>query len=563
MPVYLAALALVIGRVRNRPGCRLRRRKAPARPGPVPAGRQTGAGSARRPGPLCECSTRPPLLLAESQASRTAAQVAQVHAPAGAGGIAADRHGAGSSVILPVAQAAQVHAVEHLHGFDHRPRRRPCWPFPRRCASPAAPGRCPPSAPAGSGSGRLPSVLPPGRSARLANSCTGTPARRQTSRSTAPGKPARRVLLARVDLQHNAAAHAHGVGRRRPCQQNWGAWRGRCRRSTQSCWPARRCMPWALWGHRVINAPEHIAQKQAVRALARAAADLLVVQHRPNRRAGGVGLGARPPGRHTALWPRTSRSSMRGAMKYSPAGPITAGACRTYSVRSQSTMSASATPSASASRAGSGRQPSGPYSGCMSTWGVIAVAVVDAAVHVRRQRGDHGQVTVQVDQPRRQRAVRPAHQHPPGHRKRPVQPGWPCSCRRVAFHIELGAPGGGHGCVLDAPGRRIAVAGRDAPAADGVRRDAPGDDGAVVARDIVAAPGLQVPVCGFLQAGVARGVQQAGGFGRRVERRDARPAENETDLPAAWCCPLVSVKRRLFRVPLLYRIRALASTEIW
>ena len=333
------------------------------------------------------------------------------------------------------------------------------------------------------------------------------------------GKPARRVLLACVDLQHNAAAHAHGVGGvglvGKIGVHGVGVVGAQHKAVGQRALHALGAV-----GHRVIDAPEHIAQKQAVRALARAAADLLVVQHRPNRRAGGVSLGrGRQEGiqrcgralqvvdaRGHEIFARGANDGRRlpHIQRQVPVDHVGLGHAQRFG-----------------QQGGQRAAALGAVQRLHVHLGVIAVAVVDAAVHVRRQRGDHGQVAVQVDQPRRQRAVRPAHQHPPGHRKRPVQPGGHVHAA-VAFHIELGAPGGGHGCVLDAPGGRIAVAGRDAPAADGVRRDAPGDDGAVVARDIVAAPGLQVPVRGFLQAGVARGVQQAGGFGRRVERRDAR-----------------------------------------
>ena len=134
------------------------------------------------------------------------------------------------------------------------------------------------------------------------------------------------------------------------------------------------------------------------------------------------------------------------------------------------------------------------------------------------QRRDDEQVAVNIHKAALD-AVLGLDEGAPADGQRAVQPGGH-DHPAVALDAQAAAAVVFNGVILDFPRRGVAVAGHDAPAADGVLRHAPRHNGRAVAGCVVALARLEVPVVGLLQPGEAGSAQPAFGGGGGVERGD-------------------------------------------
>ena len=150
----------------------------------------------------------------------------------------------------------------------------------------------------------------------------------------------------------------------------------------------------------------------------------------------------------------------------------------------------------------------------------VFVAVVDAAVHVNGQIGDHQQIPVQIHQAGLQTAL-PADHHLTGHRQGPVEPGR-AQHAAVLLYIELGVSAVPHHIhvFLQLKGGGVAVGGGDLHALKLPGGDLEGQNGGEVAADEVLSARSQLPtfslrelrkaVGGELPGDVLHGVVTAG-----------------------------------------------------
>ena len=130
------------------------------------------------------------------------------------------------------------------------------------------------------------------------------------------------------------------------------------------------------------------------------------------------------------------------------------------------------------------------------------------------QRRDDQQVLIDVDKAALD-AVLGLDHDAASHRQRAVQPGGHDHAA-VTFDAQAGAAVVFDLLVFNFPARGIAVAGGNAPTADGMLRHAPGDDRGTVAGNVVPFAGFQVPIIGFFQAGITGCIQPGRGYGSRV-----------------------------------------------
>ena len=193
---------------------------------------------------------------------------------------------------------------------------------------------------------------------------------------------------------------------------------------------------WALWGtasrmrsstsrKKLLCAPcREEEPTSSLSSMAHTGAQALSVSAAASRKASSVAAAH-------------SRSSMRGARKNSPSGPMRAGVWRTTSCRSRSRISAAATPSSSHSRSVRVRPSAGPHRGCMSIWGLYSWPRFTSRCMWMASEGITSRSRSRWTS-RGFHAVRGAQQHAARHGQRAVQPGGHVHAA-VALHAQAAA----------------------------------------------------------------------------------------------------------------------------
>ena len=213
-------------------------------------------------------------------------------------------------------------------------------------------------------------MLPPASSARFEKVCTLTPAFSQMARKIPPLSALVVYFWLALYLSSTPPPSRTGAaGSLLAGKLGWVAWP--LSALSRKLLASARCSIWALWGmdsrirsstsrRKLLWAPWRLEEPtSSLSSIAQTGAQALSVSAEASMK----------PSRVVAAH---SRSSMRGAMKYSPSGPIWVGAWRVTSWRSRSRMSFSSTPSSSQSRSVRVRPASGPHRGCMSIWGLYS-----------------------------------------------------------------------------------------------------------------------------------------------------------------------------------------------
>ena len=261
------------------------------------------------------------------------------------------------------------------------------------------------------------------------------------------------------------------------------------------------------------NPVQHVPQEAALGALPAGGTHLLVIEHGPDGGAGAVRLGGSvdeaQQGGGGAF-----QVVDAGGHEVLPVGADLGGGLAGHQLEIPVEDVPFLHPQLLAEQVGEGAARLGAPQGLHVDLGVVLVALVHVALHVDGQGRDHQEVPVKVDKAGLH-PVGGAHQHPAGHRQGAVQPGGHVHAA-VALHAQAAAAVIRHGVGLDLPARGVAVAGGDAPPADGMGGNAPGHHGGTVAQEVVPLARFQVPVVGLLQTGEARRVQPGRRRGRRM-----------------------------------------------
>ena len=160
----------------------------------------------------------------------------------------------------------------------------------------------------------------------------------------------------------------------------------------------------------------------------------------------------------------------------------------------------------------------GPEDGLQVHLGVVVQAGVGLPVEVDAQVRDAGQCPLRVHQTALH-AVGSAHQQAACHAQGPVEPGGHQHAA-VALHLGAGKAVVGPVQRLDAPGRRVTVAGCGVPAGERAFGHPPGQNGRAVAGGVVFAAGHKVPCRALRAVPVALSFQNGRGGRRGVERTD-------------------------------------------
>ena len=270
-------------------------------------------------------------------------------------------------------------------------------------------------------------------------------------------------------------------------------------------------------GHGFKDAVQHVAQVAARGTHPARGTDLLVVEHRPDRGAGAVGL----PGRIQKAQQRRGGTfqivNARGHEKFTVGADLGRGLAGDELQIAVQNVGGLHTEGLG-DEVGQGAAARGAPQRLHIDLRVEGVALVDVPLKVDGQRRDDEQVAVKVHKVALD-AVLGLDEGAPADGQRAVQPGGH-DHPAVALDAQAAAAVVFNGVGLDFPRRGVAVAGHDAPAADGVLRHAPRHNGRAVAGRVVALARLKVPVVGLLQPGEAGCAQPAFGGGSGVERGD-------------------------------------------